>query len=580
MNDDIGRIVEVKGVNVKAKLFRLLPPYLVIGGKPYSAPKINSFVKTKVGLDVIICQIVGEYNVEESDSKPDYYMDLRVKGYIDNGKFIQGLRMLPIVSSNISLLSEKEFDIVFRYDVSSSFSIGQDMFEQNRRLHINCNHIIPSHVGVFGNTGSGKSNTLALILQRYVNLLNKCTASENSKILMFDLNNEYGENAICKRTFKKIYKLSTGVKSKDKIPFNFNDLTEDDMGVLLNATSKMQMPVLKYAFKQLKKENDENYYLKYLTSIFKNKQKELFNSIRFNLREYISNVDEIFWSEKHDKFCKKKSDEIWYFSDTDDFYDKVVSSIKITIPTESLDRLKFELCFSIAKECTNGVNGEYLIPLLSRAEKIFDDLHKIIEFTDYDIDIFDNKNICVIQMADLNSDMSMVVTSLLANALFSKQIKLKGDGNVKSIVNIVIDEAHNILYKDNESKIHNSTLFSFEKIVKEGRKFGIFLMIASQRPSDISNTILSQLHNYFLHKLINPNDLYQVRKTVAFLDENSMNFLTVLAPGECILSGTSVAMPTFVKIDELTDENKPNSSNVVLIGEQGILTNSNKDETL
>ena len=217
--------------------------------------------------------------------------------------------------------------------------------------------------------------------------------------------------------------------------------------------------------------------------------------------------------------------------------------------------------------------------MLSRAEKIFDDLHKIIEFENNEVDVFGDNNIAIVQLADVNTDMTMTVTSLLSNALFSKQIKSKGNEKVKSIINIVIDEAHNILYKDDDSRIHNSTLYSFEKIVKEGRKFGIFLMIASQRPSDISNTVLSQLHNYFLHKLINPNDLYQIRKTVAFLDENSMNFLTVLAPGECILSGTCVAMPTFVKIDELSNENKPNSSNVVLIGDYGILMNSENRES-
>ncbi len=579
MNDDVGRIIEVNGVDVKAKLFSLLPPFLIINGKPYSAPKINSFVKTKVGLDVIICQIVGEYNVEDLNSKTDYYMDLRVKGYIENGKFIQGLRMLPIVSSNISLLSEKEYNIIFQYNKESSFRIGQDLFEQNRSIYINCNHVIPSHVGVFGNTGSGKSNTLALILQRYLNLLLNVSESKNSRILIFDLNNEYGDEAICSRNLKTIYTLSTSSKSKDRIPFNFNDLTEDDMGVLLNATSKMQMPVLKYAFKQLKKENDESYYIKYLTSILRNKQKDLFNSIRFNLQEYIGNIEDIFWSEKHEKFCKIKNDGQWYFSDNDDFYSEVVSKIIINLPDNSLDRLKFELYFSVAKECVHGVNGEYLTPLLSRAEKIFDDLHKIIEFENNEVDVFGDNNIAIVQLADVNTDMTMTVTSLLSNALFSKQIKSKGNEKVKSIINIVIDEAHNILYKDDDSRIHNSTLYSFEKIVKEGRKFGIFLMIASQRPSDISNTVLSQLHNYFLHKLINPNDLYQIRKTVAFLDENSMNFLTVLAPGECILSGTCVAMPTFVKIDELSNESKPNSSNVVLIGDYGILMNSENRES-
>lgn len=92
MTKDIGRIVEVKGVNVKAKLFRLLPPYLVENGNIVSAPKVNSFVKTKVGLDTIICQVVGEYNVEKEDKTLDHYIDLKVKGYIDGKKIYSGIK--------------------------------------------------------------------------------------------------------------------------------------------------------------------------------------------------------------------------------------------------------------------------------------------------------------------------------------------------------------------------------------------------------------------------------------------------------------------------------------------------------
>ncbi|WP_270855246.1 hypothetical protein, partial [Longibaculum muris] len=114
MNKDIGRIVEVRGVDVKAKLFRLLPPYLIRNGQVVSAPKINSFVKTKVGLDTIICQVIGEYNIEKEDKTLDHFLDLKVKGYIEKGKFIQGLRMLPIVSSNLSLLNNDDYSIVYK----------------------------------------------------------------------------------------------------------------------------------------------------------------------------------------------------------------------------------------------------------------------------------------------------------------------------------------------------------------------------------------------------------------------------------------------------------------------------------
>lgn len=129
-----------------------------------------------------------------------------------------------------------------------------------------------------------------------------------------------------------------------------------------------------------------------------------------------------------------------------------------------------------------------------------------------------------------------------------------------------------MLYEDDANYKHSKvTIEAFEKAIKEGRKFGLFLWISSQRPSDISQTIISQMHNYFIHKLVNPYDLNRIRKAVAFLDENSMNTLTVLGPGECIVSGTAVKMPCFVHMDQLEKEYRPSSENVKLFGEAGIL---------
>ena len=78
------------------------------------------------------------------------------------------------------------------------------------------------------------------------------------------------------------------------------------------------------------------------------------------------------------------------------------------------------------------------------------------------------------------------------------------------------------------------------------------------------------MHNYFIHKLVNPFDLNRVRKAVAFLDENAMNVLTVLGPGECVISGTGINMPCFVKINQVEKIHRPNSENVCLFGHDGI----------
>ena len=111
-------------------------------------------------------------------------------------------------------------------------------------------------------------------------------------------------------------------------------------------------------------------------------------------------------------------------------------------------------------------------------------------------------------------------------------------------------------------------------MIKEGRKFGVFLCLASQRPSDISPTITSQIHNYFIHKLVNPNDIERIRRTVSFMGEGSLAMLSALGQGECIVSGPSLYMPQFVYIEQLNEANQPNSSDLDLFGEKGILTNN------
>lgn len=572
MDKDIGRIVEVRGINVKAKLFRLLPPYLINNGIVVSAPKINSFVKTKVGLDTIICQVNGEYNVEKEDKATDYYIDLTVKGYIDHGKFIQGLRMLPIVSSNLSLLNNDDYAIIYDFDKDHSFFIGKDLFEINKDIYLNFNNLMPTHIGIFGNTGSGKSNTLANIYSHYIKELNGYVSS-NAKVLLFDLNNEYGKNSICNKQHKVIYNLTTRKQSSKRIPFSFENITEDEMSILLNASIKTQIPTIKHAFKSLKEEHEEEYYLKYVKNTIRNNQKDLFFAIRFRLNEYIKKINNINWHSNALNFYYSKDDGTRIFNNSSDFDSIVLNNIQINLPAEPLDRFKFELCFSIIRECEHGVNFEFLLPLLTRAEKIFNDLKKVFDFED-NSDIFENKNLAIIQLGNVNNDMTMIVPSLISSVIFRRQLEKKQGEEIKTIINIVLDEAHNILYKEDDLAVHNNLLEKFEKfekIVKEGRKFGVFLTVSSQRPSDISSTILSQLHNYFIHKLVNPNDLNQIRKAVAFLDENALNFLTILAPGECILSGTSLSMPIFIQIEELDNETKPNSNNVVLFGRDGII---------
>ena len=105
----------------------------------------------------------------------------------------------------------------------------------------------------------------------------------------------------------------------------------------------------------------------------------------------------------------------------------------------------------------------------------------------------------------------------------------------------------------------------FEEIIKEGRKFGFFLTIASQRPYDISATIISQLHNYFIHRLVNEQDLRMISNAINSLDSISKAQIPNLAPGQCVLTGTSFEMPLLIQVYKLPKEKSPSSDNADLV---------------
>lgn len=571
-------------MSVKARLNELLPPYLVKNGSYENSPKINGFLKSKVGLDTIICQVVGEISEEKNGIVEGHVLELQVKGYISGKSFIQGLRMLPIVSASVQLLDDVDMLSIYNDKAEKTIDIGNDLFDINKPIKVNIDNLIPSHIGVFGNTGSGKSNTLTRILREYESII--CQSKTNrGKFIVFDINNEYTKNAICDESKKTIYRLKTRSNSGDKVPLNITSLTEDNFVVLMNASEKTQVPAIKNAYKWAfasdEDRREKSYYLNQVKSMLTNAKKSLFNSMRHYLKDYFSNIDHFKYHTLQNNFFFDDGHSRIYIENS--LFNVMLNSIDLDLPIEPLDRFIFELYFAVAQENENGVQLDFMMPLISRANKLLSDFKKVFDFSIRSDDkniIFNKKNICVIQLGDVNKDMKEIIPSLISSTIFDSLSQKKDDkGEIVQIISIVVDEAHNILYDEpGQTASHTKVLEVFEKIVKEGRKFGCFLMLASQRPSDISQTIISQLHNYFIHKLVNPSDIQKIRKAVAYLDENSMDFLTVLAPGECIVSGTAFQMPTFLYVTQVNLENRPNSENVKLFGNNGLFIRDNVDE--
>jgi DNA helicase HerA-like ATPase len=157
--------------------------------------------------------------------------------------------------------------------------------------------------------------------------------------------------------------------------------------------------------------------------------------------------------------------------------------------------------------------------------------------------------------------MKKTVPLLLAKKIYEDHKRL-GEGHS---LNLIIDEAHNILsresFRESESW-KDYRLETFEEIIKEGRKFGVFVTIASQRPNDISHTITSQAHNYFIHRLINEKDLQSIASAVSYIDKLTEESIPTLPTGTCIFSGIAGQMPLKLAIKPPEEQLQPRSSTV------------------
>ena len=584
----VGRVTRVDGIRVSATFYERLQPFLFCNGKPAASPRINSFVKTNVGLDSVICQIVGEHEAEfdktSTVSRAEwvapvgaFVVDLEVRGYIANGIFKGGLRCLPIVGASIEMLSGKELAMLYSSHGSKHMRIGRSLFDETNDVYIDAGKLMASHIGVFGNTGSGKSNTLASILNKYSSLIP--SSSNNARIIIFDLNNEYGGDAIVLSEEKTIYHLNTRVKTVQPgmgIPLDINALSEDSWGTILRATQKTQMPIVRRAFYSWKNRNTSDFIAELRQSLI-DKRSTLFFALRNYCDDMINGIEDLAYNNGSSGF---------YYTTTTASHaankyinsDRDIDNISIASTVSHLNEFYLWLAMETARAAESGINFEFVQPLLPRAKVVIRDLGKLFSHTaGAPLDsLFKDKNIAVIQLADINASSREILPSLLAELVIQDAVISKGNGIPQKITTLVIDEAHNLLGYDAEQSdlVHDNTLRIFERVIKEGRKFGVFLCLASQRPSDISPTITSQIHNYFIHKLVNPNDIERIRRTVSFMGEGSLAMLSALGQGECIVSGPSLYMPQFVYINQLNKENQPNSSDLNLFGDEGILSDS------
>lgn len=222
--------------------------------------------------------------------------------------------------------------------------------------------------------------------------------------------------------------------------------------------------------------------------------------------------------------------------------------------------LDFAIRYKYLEELiSQRINEEHISPLIGR----FQNRSKSVKRLFHVADVVTENWLSVYSLVEVNIEFKKIIPLIICKYYYDAH---KQNHREKSL-HIIIDEAHNILSTASERESQtwkDYRLETFEEITKEGRKFGVFLTIASQRPSDISATVISQLHNYFIHRLVNNEDIRAIGKAISFIDNTSYEMISVLPQGACIFTGVASNFPVLVQVDLLPSVLQPQSTTVNL----------------
>lgn len=600
----IGEVWSVDGRSVRIKVDENKNvSHLLYCGTVIKNVSVGGFVKISKGYVRIIAKVEGERIALDKDIDEVYhsgqdvlrrYLDVKLLGYIDCNKYYQGIKELPLVGNECSLIVKTEFELIHSFvsDKSKAICIGSLLLDDEQKINFDINELFGSHIGIFGNTGSGKSYTLAKIYhQLFEKVQNYHSFSKNAKFLLFDFNGEYsGKNTITKE--KTIFKLSTSVavENTNRIPISQSEIAKPELlSILANATEKTQQPfikrtlqlreyiqkadnaldafrgLLKKAIRDTLKIEDGvkgNILLSYLCQMLENNKEEhldLHEGIGFHSGQHCFLVEvagqKVYM---HDAGSENILPNLPLYKSADDY------NFSDNFIAEFIDYMYLQLILDVN---SNRAINEHIAPAINKLRGTQKSFDKIFNITNDENDnLFDKSSFVVIDMNSCNTEMKKLVPLIISLGVYRKQKEKKA--GAKESLNIIIDEAHNIL--SYESTRESETwkdyrLEVFEEIIKEGRKFAVFMTLASQRPSDISHTIISQLHNYFIHRLVNQRDIDMIANHVSYLDKLSVEQLPVLPQGGCVVAGVMTQLPVIIQVAPLNKEVAPNSSTIKLV---------------
>lgn len=549
---------------------------------------IENKVSVNTDVDLLNVHLIFEHNnqkilgeiVEVNSDK----IKVHFLGEYVNGEYYNGLLRKASLNSTIRVINAEELTLLLGTPSKDSFVLGKSATYKNYLICPKINSLFANHMCIFGNSGSGKSCGVARVIQNILG--NEHSLAYNANFVFFDSFGEY------KNAFKSInninnyynYKFITS-KKKDESDFLINIpinlLTVDDFAILLQADKHSQLTILNRAIKYARLfAQDDLEATRYKNSIIakalitilyssdtsKQKKDDIFSIIdichtkEFNFNTEIKGVgytrsfSECFSIDSKGRFGEEVliTNYILSYADQKVSYEEksencsfslndFAKALDFTLISEGFNKnklmhddaqlLKVRLNTILNNEMNNYFSGEY-----TPVENFITSL----------VSVSGKKaQIININLESLDDSYAKSLVKIYSHIIFEF---CKRNANRATVpFHLFLEEAHRYIQNDNDVFLLGYNIF--DRIAKEGRKYGTILDIISQRPVEISETVVSQCSNFLIFKMTHPKDIKYIEEMLPNISQDVMEKIKVLQPGSCVAFGSAFKIPMICQLE-------------------------------
>ncbi|MFH0980067.1 MAG: ATP-binding protein [Planctomycetota bacterium] len=574
----IGNVIRVESGRLEVVL-SLRDYDLEHNGRSYRVGQLGSYVTVPLSDRTLVGFVtaVGREEIAVADIEPQIIMHVQLLGEIKSGRFTRGINESPVIGDDVWVAVQEDFEKIFGSfdqllagsEQVRSFTLGRFAMNSDFQVKVLGNEFFGKSTAIVGNSGSGKSCTTARILQEIVKL-------PQTQAVLFDMHGEY--RAAFSDEHGKLDANVTYLGTEDLvIPYwlltygELETLLLDESNPLFlgSQVSFLRSAILEYK-RQAAKELDLQRDLTLDTPIYFSLEKLKTYAENLNDARYVVNTDQLAFSKLAQRSLKPEEQNRLMREQRCDFnrgkaegetphplYFGRLLGLVDRIDTRLLD-VRYEFLFRPIEQAQGSAYFRDVLDADNTAAQMSNVMEHLIKVLTGQIT--PRRNLTIIDLSGIPYDVVDIAVSVLTRLLFDVNFWTPAHQRHPTV--LVYEEAHNYI-----PRVPVRTSFArtaVERVAKEGRKYGVSAMLVSQRPSELSETALSQCSNLVVMRLNNPDDQAYIARVVSDHFAGLIDMLPIMRPGEGFIIGDSVLMPLRTLID--LPARTPRSGNLDFFG--------------